>query len=296
MTRVALIDADILVYRCAASLRKKEYRVHTADGELLASGTSKKAVMEGLEGMDDLIIESRDVFDEVRFAYRAVEKMIDDICFNTGCPTYKLFVTGNDNFRVGLATIAPYKGQRPERPRYYQEVKDYVWSLPGIVVAEGCEADDTIGVHSYGDPNVVICSIDKDLDMLPGAHYNFVSKEEYYINEEDGMVNFYRQILTGDKIDNIMGIRGLGPVTAAKLIRVGMTEWEMYCTCLEQYEKMYANSGSKNATTEAEKHVNENGKLLWLWRKKGDIWEPPTPVVDLANDTRTTNESTTDQS
>lgn len=279
MERVALIDADILVYRCAAALKKSEYRAYTEDGELLYHGRLKKELTEAIKDVPNVNVEILDVYDDVRFACRQIDNYIDTICETTGSTKYLLFVTGPTNFRNIVATIAPYKGHRPERPRYYQEVKDYLWSLPGVIVSADCEADDYIGVWSQFTPNCVICSIDKDLDMLPGQHYHFVNKEEYYISQQDGLVNFYRQILTGDVVDNIVGIRGIGNGKAAKLITHDMTEVEMYDVCLREYKKWYEKQGKENSAEAAILHVQENGQLLWLWRAPGDVWSPPAPHV-----------------
>ncbi len=294
MSRTALIDADILVYRCAAALRKTNYKAYTAEGELLYSGNTRAAMLDLMEGMTGVAIEMADTYDDVRDAYKAVDGYIDNICATIRTNKYLLFVTGPTNFRNDIATIAPYKGTRPDRPRNYQEVKDYVWSLPGIVVSDGCEADDVIGYYSQRDHTSVICSLDKDLDMLPGEHYNFVNRNEYYISLEEGTINFYRQILTGDKTDNIIGIRGLGPKKAEKAICRGMTEPEMLEQCLVLYEMYYEKQGHANPPAAALAHVVECGKLLWIWRVENGMWNPTTLLEKIgrapANCTETNSE------
>ena len=110
--------------------------------------------------------------------------------------------------------------------------------------------------------NFVIASVDKDLDQIAGWHYNFVKKVGYNITPEEGMYRFYKQILTGDSADNIIGIRGVGPVTADKLLSEATDEMEMYSICLEQYE------GN-------EERVIENARLLWLRRYEDELWQPP---------------------
>jgi 5'-3' exonuclease len=69
------------------------------------------------------------------------------------------------------------------------------------------------------------------------------------------------QFLTGDRIDNIIGVKGIGAVKAKKLLE-GKTEREMYEICVEKL-------GS-------EERAIENGILLWLRRHEGQIWTPPT--------------------
>jgi len=106
----------------------------------------------------------------------------------------------------------------------------------------------------------VICSVDKDFDQVPGWHYNFVKNEKYYVTPEEGLFFFYRQILMGDRIDNIMGIKGIGEKKSAKILE-GMTEQEMYDKCVELHE--------------SEERVIENARLLWLRREEGQLWNPP---------------------
>jgi 5'-3' exonuclease len=107
-------------------------------------------------------------------------------------------------------------------------------------------------------------SIDKDLDMIPGHHYNPVKKDHYYVNDKEAIKNFYRQILTGDKVDNVQGLRGIGPKKADKILGDFDTDLAMYEAVLKAYDG------------DAER-VLENGQLLWIRRKKDELWQPPTP-------------------
>ena len=69
------------------------------------------------------------------------------------------------------------------------------------------------------------------------------------------------QFLVGDRIDNIIGVKGIGPVKARKLLE-DKTEREMFEVCVEEL-------GS-------EERAIENGILLYLQRKEGEIWSPPS--------------------
>ncbi len=60
-------------------------------------------------------------------------------------------------------------------------------------------------------------SIDKDLDMIRGWHYNFIKDKKYFIDDQQAIKHFYTQILTGDRVDNIIGLRGIGPKKAEKI-------------------------------------------------------------------------------
>lgn len=177
---------------------------------------------------------------------------------------YKVFITGKNNFRYKIATTVPYKGNRPsEKPEHLDAIRQHLLDYHPSILSEGEEADDCIAIEATQRGNeCVICSIDKDLDQVPGKHYNFVKNVRYTITPWQGLVFFYSQILTGDRIDNVVGVKGIGPVKANKALQDCKTEQELFSRCVEMYD------GNSD-------RVIENGKLLWLRRKEREIWLPP---------------------
>jgi 5'-3' exonuclease len=106
-------------------------------------------------------------------------------------------------------------------------------------------------------------SIDKDLDMLRGWHYNFVKQELYYVKEEDGIRNFYTQILTGDRVDNIPGLKGIGIKKATKILQDCEGEQQLFDEVLSAYD----NDIDK---------LTERARLLWIRRQEKQLWKPPS--------------------
>lgn len=228
LPKVALIDADVIVYRVAFASEEEEEDICLARAK-------------------DLIFEI--VYTELN------------------CDDYKAYITGKGNFREVVATTAPYKGNRKDfqRPKHYDALRAYLQRL-GAELVEGQEADDAIAIKAQEGPYWIV-SIDKDFDQVPGWHYNFVKKEKYYVTEEEGLRNFYTQILTGDRVDNIIGIKGVGPVKAEKILKDCTTEREYYDACVKAYDGDIA-------------RVTENGVLLWLRRYPNQLWQPPLPSQD----------------
>lgn len=228
LPKVALIDADVIVYRVAFASEEEEEDICLARAK-------------------DLIFEI--VYTELN------------------CDDYKAYITGRGNFREVVATTAPYKGNRKDfqRPKHYHALREYLQRL-GAELVEGQEADDAIAIKAQEGPYWIV-SIDKDFDQVPGWHYNFVKKEKYYVTEEEGLRNFYTQILTGDRVDNIIGIKGVGPVKAEKILKDCTTEREYYDACVKAYDGDIA-------------RVTENGVLLWLRRYPNQLWQPPLPLQD----------------
>ena len=226
---ILLVDADILCYRIAWSCQNESQKV--------ACKTLLNFVNDIIE---ELVIDSDDATHEVEY-----------------------YLTGKGNFRKDYAITAEYKGNRKaiEKPAHLQALRDFFVNELDAIVTIGEEADDRIAIRATqeGDKSIAI-SLDKDFDQFAGWHYNFVKKNKYYITEEEGLLNFYKQFLAGDKADNIMGVAGLGPVKSDKLLR-GKTEIEMYDICVDKL-------GS-------EERAIENGILLYLRRQDDEIWQPP---------------------
>ena len=178
---------------------------------------------------------------------------------------YQGFLTGSNNFRKDIAVTAPYKGNRTQsKPKHYELIREYLNKAWACEVIEGQEADDAIGIKAYEMEDVedyVIMSIDKDLNMIRGWHYNFIKDEKYLVNDQEAIKHFYTQILTGDRVDNIVGLKGVGPKKAEKILQDCVTEADMYKAVLEAYDN-------------DEKRVLENGQLLWIRRKENQIWSP----------------------
>lgn len=195
-------------------------------------------------------------------------EFIEDLILFNGFGEYQGYLTGKKNFRNEIAVTAPYKGNRKSaKPKHYQLLRDYMESAWSFTMIEDQEADDAIGIAAYEMEvgEYCICSIDKDLDMLRGDHYNFVKDERYFITEEEGIKNFYKQLLMGDRVDNIIGIKGIGTVKAERLLKECKNENEMYLAILEAYEG--------NA-----ERVLENGRLLWIRRQHNQLWIPPSSL------------------
>lgn len=203
--------------------------------------------------------------DPAEFALARLSEFLDNLYIELSVDEVWGYLTGKGNFRNEIAITAPYKGTRiAAKPYHFQLLREYMERAWGFEVVDGIEADDALGIESYrNEPDeTIIVSIDKDLNMIRGHHYNFVKEEKYYVTEEDAIRNFYLQILTGDKVDNIIGLQGIGPVKSKKLLQDCTSELEMYETVLKAY------NGN-------EVRVLENARLLWILREEKQVWHPP---------------------
>jgi hypothetical protein len=203
--------------------------------------------------------------DPAEFALARLSEFLDNLYIELSVDEVWGYLTGTNNFRHEIAVTAPYKGNRVmEKPYHFQLLREYMERAWGFEVIDGMEADDAIGIEAYrNEPEeTIIVSIDKDLNMIRGNHFNFVKDEKYYVTDEEAIRNFYLQILTGDKVDNIIGLQGIGPVKSKKLLKDCNTELEMYEAVLKAYDG-------------DEARVLENARLLWILREEKQVWHPP---------------------
>jgi 5'-3' exonuclease len=179
---IALIDGDLIVYRCSASC------------EPTKSKPEREPLISALSRADELI-------------YRILNRIAPK--------EYRVFLGGSENFRKTLSS--DYKANRTQpKPEHFDSVRNLLVEEWQAEVCAGYEADDGIGMSAT--TNTVICSIDKDLRQIPGSHYNFVKDEAFEVSEREAVRNFYTQMLTGDSSDNVRGIDGIGPVRAGRIL------------------------------------------------------------------------------
>lgn len=219
-----------------------------------------------------------------------VDDRINQILEATGSTEHSLYLTDSpSNFRVGLATIKPYKGHRKaEKPHHWHNIRQHLIDNWDAEVVHGMEADDRLGIeqmldfdrsyHIIGENasddmvdeslcETVICSRDKDLHMIPGWHYVWPAgrqEERMWFQDEVSAIRcFYKQLVTGDTSDNILGLYGVG--SSSKLVK-SLEEMEeeqlMFNAVFKAYEDRFGKW--------AEVFMYENGALLWMKRSSDD--------------------------
>jgi 5'-3' exonuclease len=148
----------------------------------------------------------------------SVYQTILSILAKTQTSSYIAYITGSNNFRKQIDLPRRYKANRKtEKPKWFKFVKETLINELGFIVVDNIEADDAISLCSKSLEDFVICTIDKDLMQIPGQHYNFITDTFVNVTEQEAEKFFWTQMLTGDPIDNVEGIRGMGPKKVHKL-------------------------------------------------------------------------------
>jgi 5'-3' exonuclease len=229
--RKVLIDGDIIAYQAAFSAESK----------------SAKAAEDKVDSIIERILE------ETIYLYPFYSHQ-----------EFQVYLTGSTNFRTDVAKTAVYKGNRSApKPDHLEATRVRMVRAWDAITSVGEEADDLLAIDATElNHNCTIASIDKDLLQVPCWHYNFGKNKHSYVNEFEGNLFFYTQMLTGDAVDNIKGVRGIGPKNAQRLLQYATNEGEM----LDVINKAYDYNQDL---------ILENGRLLWLRRYPNQMWSPP---------------------
>jgi hypothetical protein len=258
---IALVDGDIVAYRCSASAEK--------DGE--------------------------------EISLLRCDRLLKDIISVTDADEVAIYISGTSNFRYDV--YPEYKANRKDlkRPVHLPRTREYLLLEWGAIITDGYEADDALGIEQTRRMgSSVLCTIDKDLRQVPGSHYNFVTGEFSDIDEVEGWRNFYRQLVLGDRGDNIPGFDGKMRLKFPQKFRDIQDRLGRSSTVAEMSHAVrdcYIKVGSTEET------LIRNGKLLYIWREENDKFtvkthleatpEPKAEAVVNSASTVTTQEGST---
>lgn len=212
-----------------------------------------------------------------------LERKLEYIVASAGCDSYQIFLSKGKNFRYDIAVTRPYKSTRQQqRPYHYNNLTAYMVGVLGAEEVEGIEADDAIAMrHTSG--NTVVCSRDKDLRQLPGLLYSWEVNNQPSFGPVEidtlgtlhiergtrsngttsiklkgtGFLWFCSQLIVGDPIDSIPGLRGCGPAFAYDLLKDARDVGSAIGLVSDEYRRRGAR----------DEYLLEQGRLLWLVRR-----------------------------
>jgi len=277
-----LFDADILVFRCAFAA---EYRIWFLKiGDKTHEFRYKREAAEALDDLlpgkysrkegEDYTMWSEVVLEPLSHAIQNITTLVSSVIEELGQSEFDIHMMlspwGTPNFRHEVATSVPYKGNRDRshRPTYEKELRNFIVETWPTTIAVNEEADDLLGIEQTRiGANSIIVSIDKDLDQIPGLKHNFTYNRTYEITNEQAIYNFHLQLLMGDSTDNIPGLPGIGVGKARKALHGLETEREQFAEVC----RMYTNHSGR---VDWEGYLREQGRLLWIRRQRGEMWEP----------------------
>ena len=185
MKTLALLDADIIAYQCAAANA-------SAGGDLAC-------------------------------LHHHLQATTEEWTKASGAEDYRLYATFGPTFRHHF--YPPYKQNRvgKPKPRGLKQAREWLKAHPKCVWEEGYEADDLIATAATCPDckkQKVIVSTDKDFRQVWGVPiYNPTKDETVEVTEEEANLFRLEQWLCGDSVDGYGGIPRYGPKTFAKKIK-----------------------------------------------------------------------------
>jgi 5'-3' exonuclease len=190
----ALIDHDLVVFRCAASAEN----------------------------------------DSLNIAIHRVEALLDELLTKTGADSYRAFLSGKSNFRKTIypeykANRTAPKPVHLEALREYALEKQNAELAPDTL-----EADDALGINQTDDTMIVSLDKDllmvpgKHFSWeIKGKGW---TKPDKFTEQTKlgGLRLFFEQCLKGDTADNIKGIEKIGNKRAKSMLADCVTEQQMF--------------------------------------------------------------------
>lgn len=282
-------EADEIAYRCAFACQKTKYLIVSKHKDTrYETSLCKTKIIEALKRRGKLLDIDYSLYPvvepepekQVAYTLKAMLKSLYHVHENITIKDINLFVSPSreSNFRYSIAkTPGPngegYKAGRAEKPYHLQFIRDLLISKYNAEIVEGFEADDALGF--YQTEKTIASHIDKDINMIPGMHYNHVERIFYRVTEFGhleltekrklklyGLMGFYAQLLMGDRTDNIPGVPRCGPVAVYNLLNDAVEEDDLMEIVFGVY--------NKNFGADALSRLAEVADLLWICRRKDE--------------------------
>jgi len=192
-----------------------------------------------------------------------LDEIVQSISDSVFAEETRIAVKGTGNFRYSV--LSTYKGNRArelERESRLGQLRERLIDVHSAVPAHGQEADDLLAqwAHQAGDGPFVIASIDKDLLTIPGIHFNINRGTIEHIDEDRADYLFTQQLLTGDRVDCIPGLSGIGPAKSAKMLH-GSKLGKRMAVVKKEYKDVYG-AGWKS-------ELQITCDLIFMRREKG---------------------------
>lgn len=308
MNPVLVIDADPAVYQAgfAAQSTIHHYVYQTKSGEMKqriwADGNKARAFFRRYKGCEVLDHSTELEVKPEAFARQAAKtilrKCVRAAAKHFGCGERDLIVevvlSGPDNFRKDIATIKEYKGNRKSAlPEHYNVVRHYISDQWNAQTVHGWEADDEVSIRcrqleADGVP-WLLATIDKDLDQVPGNHFDYQKNVHYHVADSEAHQIFWVQLIAGDSTDNIQGCHRLGVGKAEEMVAAWIAEYEdhperdvapldswLWNAAVDTYQlnmEKYPDKFPEGMT--AEEAALENARLVFMLHHEGQLWTPP---------------------
>lgn len=136
-------------------------------------------------------------------------------------------------FRNFVSFEKKYKGNRERSEKSNRnEIVRYIKQRYVTLQFIDLEADDILAMLQ--DQDTFIYSEDKDLLQVSGTHWDIKSRSFVEITEEQALQLLMKQLVTGDSVDNIVGLKGYGSSRYVELLTNSRRK-HIYRTVIEAF-------------------------------------------------------------
>lgn len=190
----ALIDQDLLCYRCAASAEN----------------------------------------DDLGIAIYRIDELLDNILNKTEATSYRAFLTSSSNFRKQIYPEYKANRTQPKPRHLRDLQVYSLEKLNAEYAPDGLEADDALAINQTEDTVICSLDKDllqvPGHHFSWEINGKGWSRPDTFIEqtELEGLRLFYKQCLKGDTSDNVKGIEGLGEKRATKILADCSSHLEMF--------------------------------------------------------------------
>jgi len=199
---IALIDQDLLCYRCAASCENEP----------------------------------------VELAIERIDGLLATILEKTGATEYRAFLTGKGSFRKTIYPEYKANRTQPKPKWLAELRNYSVEVLNAEITNNGLEADDLLGINQTQDTIICSLDKDllqvEGKHFQWAISTATWSKEDMFLDQTplEGKRLFYKQCLKGDSSDNIKGVAKIGEKKATDMLINCNTEQEMFDIVRKAYD------------------------------------------------------------
>lgn len=242
---IALIDGDLISYRCSASAEHDEQDV----------------------------AESR--------AHLLIERILHEV----NATDFELYLGGSNNFRYKIYPEYKGNRTQPKPRWLEQVREYLVRQYKAQIVNDIEVDDKLGIQQTKYQLESIICSLDKDLLQIPGRHFsweiqgtsstgNVWSRPAItrFISPFDATRNFYKQLILGDQSDNIPGFDGKLRSSLPKFIEKLQEPIDDLMLPVEMFDYV-CSLYEKNSLDHT---IERNAQLLWILKEEEGYWKRPT--------------------
>ena len=215
---------------------------------------------------------------------KSVDTFLENLFLLTGADMYYGALAGNEqSFRHDVYKAKSYKANRADLQDHMifwrPIVAGYLHGKWKFDCQSGLEADDLVNTAALSVKSqrheFTVCGVDKDLKQIPGMHFDYRKNEFCTVDEHQATYNFFRMMLEGDTVDNIMGIPGMGEKKAQEKLKPLLESQAERITYEELVKSLYLKHFGPYYGEIIYKETEQTISLVWDHERKIEIHNVP---------------------